>query len=290
MPSPERTPGRLPDFFVIGAAQAGTTTLHRHLRSHPGLFLAEPKEPDFFTSSERVATGLDEYLALFRKAGPDQLAGEMSTTYSRWPHTDDVPRLVEQVCPGSPLVYVLRHPVDRAYSHYAHHMRLGVTMTFEQALERDEIYIDCSRYDLQLRRWERFVGSERILLLSFDELVEHPMQAIRRVTDHLGVRPIDTVDPQTRANARGEHHLRRRIEKVLDRMPGAERFTEMVPRPWRRRAFEVLGSSPVGQRVRAEVDPPPMLSQTRRRLLSDLDPVVTDVERRTGWDLAHWRR
>ena len=281
---------RLPDFFVIGAPKAGTTTLHRHLQRHPKLFLAEPKEPDFFTSADRVEHALESYAALFSGARADQLAGEMSTTYSRWPHTDDVPHLVASHCPDARYVYVLRHPVERAYSHYAHHMRLGVTMTFEEALERDDVYVDCSRYDLQLERWERVVGSQRILLVPFRELVERPRDAVRRVTDHLGIAPPPAVDAETRANVRGDHHLRRRIDDVLGRVPGARAAAALVPQEVRRRVFRWTGSSRVGRRVRAEVDPPAMLPSTRVRLLEQFAPVVDDIEGRTGWSLDDWRR
>lgn len=281
---------RVPDFFVIGAAKAGTTTLHAHLRRHPALFLAEPKEPDFFTDAARVREGLADYLDLFAGAGPDQLAGEMSTTYSRWPHTDDVPTLLTSVVPSPRLVYVLRHPVDRAYSHYGHHMRHGVTMTFEEALEQDSVYVDCSRYDLQLRRWERVVEPEQVLLLRFTELVERPHDAVRRVTDHLGVEPPREVDADLQVNVRGEHHLRQRLNEALASVPFAQDLADAVPARLRRRVFRWVSSAPVGRRIRSEVRPPPMEASTRARLLELFEPVTTDLERRTGWTLADWRR
>ena len=38
----------LPNFLVIGAPKAGTTSLHLHLRAHPEVFMSELKEPRFF--------------------------------------------------------------------------------------------------------------------------------------------------------------------------------------------------------------------------------------------------
>ena len=38
----------LPNFLVIGAPKAGTTSLHLHLRAHPAVFMPELKEPRFF--------------------------------------------------------------------------------------------------------------------------------------------------------------------------------------------------------------------------------------------------
>lgn len=280
---------RLPDFLVIGAAKAGTTTLHAHLTAHRQLFLAEPKEPDFFSSEEKVRTGLGDYAALFADARPSQLVGEMSTTYSRWPHTDDAARLVAEHCPDVRLVYVLRHPVDRAFSHYAHHMRHGVTATFEQALARDDVYVDCSRYDMQLRRWERFHPSDRILLVRFEELVEQPGGVVRRIGDHLGVDLGDEAATDLAANVRGEHHLRARLEQMVGTVPALGALIDVIPDGPRRRAFRAIRDSPLGRRVRSEVVPPPMRDDTRQRLLEVLSEDVRAVEDRTGWDLASWR-
>jgi len=36
----------LPNFFIVGAPKAGTSTLHRWLRFHPQVHLPELKEPD----------------------------------------------------------------------------------------------------------------------------------------------------------------------------------------------------------------------------------------------------
>lgn len=53
-PLPTRTDAsavadRWPDFFIVGAAKAGTTALFQHLRRHPDVFIPATKEPHFFT-------------------------------------------------------------------------------------------------------------------------------------------------------------------------------------------------------------------------------------------------
>jgi len=42
-----RSLGRLPDFLTIGAAKAGTTSLHFYLSLHPEVFMSKLKSPDF---------------------------------------------------------------------------------------------------------------------------------------------------------------------------------------------------------------------------------------------------
>src|SRR4249919_2624642 len=83
---------RMPDFLVVGAARAGTTTIHSYLRQHPGIFLTNIKEPSFFVfeGDERkyvngkfafAVRDIASYEKLFLKAGADQKIGEISTPY-----------------------------------------------------------------------------------------------------------------------------------------------------------------------------------------------------------------
>src|SRR6185312_10090194 len=76
---------RLPDFFIAGHPKSGTTALYEALRRHPEIYMPACKEPWFFAPELHVRTPprpegtprtLEEYLALFAGARPDQRAGE----------------------------------------------------------------------------------------------------------------------------------------------------------------------------------------------------------------------
>ena len=55
----------LPNFFILGATKAGTTTLHEYLSAHPDIFLSEVKEPQFFCHEDLYKKGMDYYLDRF---------------------------------------------------------------------------------------------------------------------------------------------------------------------------------------------------------------------------------
>ena len=76
---------RLPDFFIIGSAKSGTTTLYRYLCRHPNIFMSTPKEMSFFSKDKEYERGVEWYASLFADASENQLCGEASTTYTRWP-------------------------------------------------------------------------------------------------------------------------------------------------------------------------------------------------------------
>ena len=75
-----------PNYFVIGAPKAGTTSLCSHLGAHPDVFMSDPKEPQFF--SHNLHRGYEWYASLFESASGHAAVGEGSTTYSStgiWP-------------------------------------------------------------------------------------------------------------------------------------------------------------------------------------------------------------
>jgi hypothetical protein len=125
---PSNRRGRYPDFFIIGAARAGTTTLATELSHHPKVFVCDPKEPFFFSHESVRARGCESwYQGLFARRRPDQICREASTSYSCWPECGDVAGRIALAMSGARLIYLIRHPVERAYSHYHYYdvVRLG---------------------------------------------------------------------------------------------------------------------------------------------------------------------
>lgn len=71
-------PGRKPEFFIVGAPKAGTSSPYAYLARHPGVFVSGPKEPRFFHNRRSLASSvLEGYLRLFEGVR----AGEGSTSY-----------------------------------------------------------------------------------------------------------------------------------------------------------------------------------------------------------------
>lgn len=52
--SGERQQGRLPEFIVIGATKAGTTSLDFYLSLHPEIHIPRPKELRFFIDAPEL--------------------------------------------------------------------------------------------------------------------------------------------------------------------------------------------------------------------------------------------
>src|SRR4051812_41637422 len=62
----------LPNFFIVGAGKAGTTSLYSYLSQHPDIYLSPVKEPCYFASEIRAdvrAGAVQQHVALQPRAG-----------------------------------------------------------------------------------------------------------------------------------------------------------------------------------------------------------------------------
>jgi sulfotransferase family protein len=185
---------RLPSFVIIGAMKSGTTSLGAYLTAHPDAFCA--LEPHFFDSN--FERGLNWYSDWFKDAGDAKAVGEKSPLYMYHPLA--VERLVGTL-PDVRLIAILRHPVERAYSHYWHERRTGhETLTFAEALRAEPerlrssppgesrfSYVDRGRYLEQLERVAALVPRERLLVQLFDDLERAPGETFAELCAFLGI-------------------------------------------------------------------------------------------------------
>jgi hypothetical protein len=187
---------RLPDFFIVGHAKSGTTALYEMLRVHPQIFMPELKEPWFFASDMRLRfqppragtppQTLEEYAALFSAAGPEQRAGEASSSYL-WSRT--AAAAIAEVKPDARIIAILREPASFLRSLHLQLLQSHVEaeQDFRRAIElegerregrhvprrshRPQLlqYSEHVRYAEQLTRYRELFGTEQMLVLIYDD-------------------------------------------------------------------------------------------------------------------------
>ena len=184
----------LPNFFIIGAAHAGTTSMATWLHAHPQVFMPPRKELFFFDREQRWSHGVSWYRSHFEGAGDRPAIGEATTSYMFY---EQAPPRMAEVVPDARLIAILRNPVDRAYSHYCFARSWGVEhRSFAQAVadERDGRilvpggeYLDRGRYLPQLERVGRHFSANALLVLLFDDLRDAPAAAYTTVCRFIGI-------------------------------------------------------------------------------------------------------
>jgi hypothetical protein len=187
----------LPNLFIIGAAKAGTTSLHYYLDQHPQVQMSVVKEPNFFSGAAngnaypmgRVAE-LGEYEALFDPAY--EVRGEASVGYTNAPRREGVPAAIKELVPCPKLVYLVRDPVARVVSQYQYRVAMeGERASLREALSDlsnpYSVYLCPSLYATQLELYLREFDQEDMLVLEQEELLHNRRSALCQVFDLLGV-------------------------------------------------------------------------------------------------------
>ena len=211
-----------PDFIVLGAQRAGTTSLYQWVTAHDQVTPATSKEVHYFDLN--YEKGERWYRSHFPLSRPGRITGEASPYLLYHPLS---PRRAGHDLPSSTrFVAVLRHPVQRALSHYWHERRMKAeTESLEKALalegqrlagedeafrrgERSFAHFHYSyeargRYAEQLSRWFEAVGRHRILVVESEALFVDPdVQA--EVARWLGLGAASTPFPALNEAARTE--------------------------------------------------------------------------------------
>jgi hypothetical protein len=224
----------LPTFVVIGAAKAGTTSLHAYLGDHPDVFVSEEKELNFFIAEKRWDLGTAWYEAQFAAAGSATARGEVSPLYSAAQWYASVPERMAAVVPDVRLVYVIRHPLDRMRSHYLQHLDLGMeTRRAARALREDRGYLDSSRYGFQLHRYLDHFDRAQVLVIRAEDLRDRRQPTMADVFRFIGVDPSHHIADASERHRSEAKALRRPIANAVRRREGLRTVTRHVPRPLR---------------------------------------------------------
>lgn len=187
----------LPTFFIIGAAKAGTTSLHYYLDQHPQIQMSSIKEPHFFAGPENGIPfpperieGLEEYERLFDPAF--EVRGEASPSYTNAPRRVGVPERIGELVPEAKFVYLVRDPIERTVSHHRHAVASGKERRpLGEALGEiadPHSYLAChSLYARQLELYLERFPAERVMVVDQADLLSNRDATLRGVFAFLAV-------------------------------------------------------------------------------------------------------
>jgi Sulfotransferase family len=200
--------GRLPDCFIVGHGKSGTSALYRMLSTHPQLYMPQVKEPWFFVPELRSSipgrrhakhpNTLEDYVALFAAARPDQIIGEGTSSYL---FSREAARRIAEVQPNARIIAILREPASFLRSLHLQFLRvdvetekdLGRAIALEgsrrngRRLPRNStrpqmlMYSEHVRYVEQLRRYEAVFPREHILVLIYEDFRADNEGTVRQV-------------------------------------------------------------------------------------------------------------
>ena len=304
----------LPNFIIIGAQKAGTTSLYHYLDQHPEVYMSPIKEPNFFAAEgiktdprDPNVTTIEEYRRLFAKVSGEKAIGEASPWYL---YSEKAPQRMKYYVPDAKLVAVLRNPTERAYSQFLHFLRDGrePSTDFALALREEEArvrknvaagrssgradlgaYVSRGFYHAQLRRYYDHFGPEKIRVYLSEELSADPVGMTQDVFGFLGVDDTFAPTVSTKYNVAGipknkalhaflvgQHPARRALRFLKTYLPAGLRLR--------------VAEQHARLRSRNFVEPPQLAPEVRRHLVGVYREDILRLQDLLQRDLSAWLR
>ena len=276
----------LPTFIICGTQKGGTSTLFQYLKEHPEICMSKHKEVHYFDLNyhNNVKWYEKEFIDYHKKTF--KAIGEASPFYM---YLEEVPERIYNLIPNIKLIFILRNPVDRTYSHYWHEVKFGYEfLSFEDALRKEEerlskgemynkrhfSYKDRGKYAIQLKRFRKFFSPNQMLILIMEELKKHPEEVISRMFDFLEV--------DTNFKDSDQHVNKKNVGKH--------------PRIWKLQRLKTkIPHNIVGRAVKYGIDTinlkdgyPPINLETRQKLLDYFKTSNYELEKILGKKLDGW--
>ena len=224
-----------PAFLVIGFTRCGTTFLHTHLRRHPQVWLPPQKELHYLSFQRQGGWGNSKhrkhlrragrnlrhalkgkrgpreellwqaryllgrrsdrwFLSLYDEPGGRFVTGQVEPTYARTP--DDVIEAFSRIAPDVKLLFMMRDPVERAWSSVTKSTAKNKGRAMANVPEADifekldRSALSMSSYIEHIERWERHFPADRFFYGFFDEIQKDPGAFMDRVCSFVGVSPL----------------------------------------------------------------------------------------------------
>lgn len=292
-----------PNFLIIGAAKAGTSSLYHYLNEHPQIYMSPVKEPRFFApelytdylkdpyrsgAKEHRSTPmrLEEYLALFEGVSNEVAIGEASTEYLYVPKT---PERIKEQLPSVKLIAVLRDPAERAYSAFCYQVRDGCEhLSFEEALAQEESrrlekkrwpgwhYERVGFYYEQMKRYFDLFDKEQIKIYLYKDLQADSGAVVEDACRFLGVE--DTFTPDL---------TRRNVSAIPKNMALQNLLIKDNPLKTIVKPFipNSLRKSIRNQNLKKK---PALSAEIRQKLVADYREDILKLQALIQKDLSHW--
>jgi hypothetical protein len=296
----------LPNFLVVGAEKAGTTSLDGYLGQHPQIYMSPMKEPRYFApefytvydQGPRVGKRSEpmtaaQYHALFVDRGEQLAIGEVSPQYLYLP---DCAKRIYQQLPEAKIVMILRDPVDRAFSAYCYQQRCGFDLgiSFENALVLEEQrvrdhwrpvwhYQHLGLYADQVERYLKLFPKQQVRVWLYDQLRADSVGLAQSVYDFLGVDAAFVPDTSVKLNVSGQPK-NRWLQNLLSQDNGLKSLAKIIlPKRFGTKLSRQVRQQNLG--AKPTLDP-----ATRARLLERYRPDILRLQALIHQDLSAWLR
>ena len=189
-----------PTFLIGGAPRSGTYSIYEYLNLMNTVFMCPTKEPNYFAPSINHAKMLsnpirdkNEYLKLFKNVKNEKEIGETSPTYLWDPKS---PEFIHKTIPNAKIIFILRNPIERSFSHYLNGIGLGYeTNSFidsmNLALNQKNDYSGriamASFYSSGIEKYFKYFKKNQLKFFIFEEFFKNTENGIQEILNFLEI-------------------------------------------------------------------------------------------------------
>lgn len=272
------------DVILIGAMKSGTTSLFHAISQSPHFNTSKLKEPMFFNSYDDWQDRLEQYHKLWDwESGGIKIEG--STDYSKMHVILDknVPERLYQYNPDIKLIYIVRHPLDRAVSSYIHKFRRGkIKSKIEESFSRLEVrnpIFGNSCYGHVLEAYLKYFKKEQILVLDFDEFKTNKEMTLSKVAKFTGL-PESALEGLSveRRNVSSIKPVRKKWIYKVRNIILRKGLLWILPKSMTHHTKFILQKKPT------------LPDKVKQEFITSLESDIKLFEKLTGWELTKWRK
>ncbi|MBX2864705.1 MAG: sulfotransferase domain-containing protein [Leptolyngbyaceae cyanobacterium MAG.088] len=265
----------LPNFIIIGAMKAGTSSLFRYISTHQNIEPSSFKETNFFKNDREYNKGIGWYEKLFVKNR--EYAFEASPSYTKRHLFPGVPSRIHSVLPKAKLIYVLRDPIERIISHYMHKQSHGSEFRSLSEVVKNikGNYVQTSLYYFQIQAFLEYFSESNILLVESEKLRKMPVDVLVEIFDFLKIHP--DYDPAVLEKRFHESEAKTQPSK-LERV-----IAKRTKNPYLR-----LSARKISKPFRQPIEKPILSKIERERLVEVILPDVEKLRGFSGLEFSNW--
>ncbi len=287
---------KLIDLMIIGAQKAGTTSLKNYLGEHPRICTHHSVEFTYFEQEEFYENGFEHNFQQFFEKKKNLKDCKIIAKHVQTHFRDHVFEKMKKHNPDMQIIFILRNPVDRAYSSYLMAKQNGwMKKEFEQVkneieLERGDMYyffIRLGFYYQQLKQIHKYFDSKNVSVILYEDLKNTPQEVCETIFERL------QVDSKFKPNTQKVHNKRNKIRSKSfnhlikyfksEKKPLKKAIRGLLPYQY----FIKLTSS-IESLNHLESIPAKLDMNTRQYLLDFYLPYSQELEKYLKMDFSNW--
>lgn len=286
----------LPNFICPGAQKSATTTLHDILIQHPEIYLPSKKETHFFDIDKKFKKGIDFYLnQYYSDVENEKIVGDITPGYMFFENS--LERIVETLGEDIKILFMLRNPIERAYSHYwMSYRRTYENKSFEKGieLEKERIkkdyfnrshfsYIERGFYAKQIKRFLKVFPKKNMKFIIFNEFINNKSSSIEEILYFLN---LDTKVP-LELDKKSNSAFLPRFKKITSFLKNPPYVVKMISKIFSDKTKKKIINI-INEKNKQNFKKPKMKTVTRNKLIEIYYEDMKELENITNKDLSFW--